>query len=205
MYRRLRRPAKRRPSARRTTARRSTTSSSMSSVRSSMTSGCRRRPPSPGQRSASRRSRAGRTALRRRQGPAHQDVSDDILGYGPIDRLLKDEEVSEVMLQQRARRRLRARRQLERRAPASSTKYIFAASSTRSWARSDAASTNRTRCATPVARRSRVNAVVHPLAVGGPFLTSKFAKEKLQVDDLIRYGTLSATQPASFRPAWSAD
>jgi Flp pilus assembly CpaF family ATPase len=47
--------------------------------------------------------------------------------------------------------------------------------------------------------------VVHPLAVGGPFLTSKFAKEKLQVDDLIRYGTLSATQPASFRPAWSAD
>src|SRR3546814_2170105 len=27
-----------------------------------------------------------------------QDVSDDILGYGPIDRLLKDEEISEVMV-----------------------------------------------------------------------------------------------------------
>src|SRR3954449_9565833 len=27
-----------------------------------------------------------------------QDVSDDVLGYGPIDRLLKDEEVSEVMV-----------------------------------------------------------------------------------------------------------
>src|SRR5687767_6083452 len=26
-----------------------------------------------------------------------QDVSDDILGYGPIDRILQDEEVSEVM------------------------------------------------------------------------------------------------------------
>src|SRR5690349_9518174 len=26
-----------------------------------------------------------------------QDVSDDILGYGPIDRILKDDEVSEVM------------------------------------------------------------------------------------------------------------
>src|SRR6186997_1319939 len=26
-----------------------------------------------------------------------QDVSDDILGYGPIDRLLKDEDISEVM------------------------------------------------------------------------------------------------------------
>src|SRR5262245_37280666 len=27
-----------------------------------------------------------------------QDVSDDILGYGPIDRLLKDEEITEVMV-----------------------------------------------------------------------------------------------------------
>ena len=35
--------------------------------------------------------------------------------------------------------------------------------------------------------------MVHPLAIGGPFLTiRKFAKEKLQVDDLIRYGTLNA-------------
>ena len=27
-----------------------------------------------------------------------QDVSDDILGYGPIDRLLKDDDVTEVMV-----------------------------------------------------------------------------------------------------------
>ena len=27
-----------------------------------------------------------------------QDVSDDILGYGPIDRLLKDEDITEVMV-----------------------------------------------------------------------------------------------------------
>src|SRR3954468_13152253 len=27
-----------------------------------------------------------------------QDVSDDILGYGPIDRLLKDEDVTEIMV-----------------------------------------------------------------------------------------------------------
>ena len=40
---------------------------------------------------------------------------------------------------------------------------------------------------------SRVNAVIHPLAIGGPFLTiRKFSKEKLQVDDLIRFGTLNA-------------
>ena len=39
---------------------------------------------------------------------------------------------------------------------------------------------------------SRVNAVVAPLAVGGPFLTiRKFAADPLRIDDLIRFGTLS--------------
>ena len=40
---------------------------------------------------------------------------------------------------------------------------------------------------------SRVNAVIHPLAIGGPFLTiRKFAKDPFQVDDLIRFGTFNA-------------
>src|SRR5262249_56856402 len=40
---------------------------------------------------------------------------------------------------------------------------------------------------------SRVNAVIHPLAIGGPVLTiPKFTKEQLQVDDLIRLRTLNA-------------
>ena len=39
-----------------------------------------------------------------------QDVSDDILGYGPIDRLLKDEDITEVMVQRPRRRVHRARR-----------------------------------------------------------------------------------------------
>jgi len=39
-----------------------------------------------------------RAVVGRRQGPAHPDVSDDILGYGPIDRLLKDDDVTEVMV-----------------------------------------------------------------------------------------------------------
>ncbi len=37
---------------------------------------------------------------------------------------------------------------------------------------------------------SRVNAVIHPLAIGGPFLTiRKFSKDPYQIDDLIRFGT----------------
>ena len=40
---------------------------------------------------------------------------------------------------------------------------------------------------------SRVNAVIHPLAIGGPFLTiRKFSKDPFQIDDLIRFGTLNA-------------
>jgi pilus assembly protein CpaF len=40
---------------------------------------------------------------------------------------------------------------------------------------------------------SRVNAVIPPLAIDGPFLTiRKFAKDPLQVDDLIRFGSLNA-------------
>src|SRR3546814_8696492 len=40
---------------------------------------------------------------------------------------------------------------------------------------------------------SRVNAVIHPLTVGGPFLTiRKFSKDPYQIDDLIRFGTLNA-------------
>jgi pilus assembly protein CpaF len=46
-----------------------------------------------------------------------------------------------------------------------------------------------------------VNAVIHPLAIGGPFLTiRKFSKDPLQVDDLIRFGTLNP-QSARFLEA----
>ena len=40
---------------------------------------------------------------------------------------------------------------------------------------------------------SRVNAVIPPLSIGGPFLTiRKFSTDPFQVDDLIRFGTLNA-------------
>ena len=40
---------------------------------------------------------------------------------------------------------------------------------------------------------SRVNAIISPLSIGGPFLTiRKFKADPLQVDDLIRFGTFDA-------------
>ena len=124
-----------------------------------------------------------------------QDVSDDILGYGPIDRLLKDEDVTEVMVNGPDSVYVERSGKLEKdRRPASSTRPTCAASSTRSSARSAAASTSRRRwCDARLPDGSRVNAVIHPLAIGGPFLTiRKFSKDPLQIDDLIRFGTLNA-------------
>ena len=111
-----------------------------------------------------------------------QDVSDDILGYGPIDRLLKDEDVTEVMVNGPDIGLRRAHRQArEDRRHASSTRRTSAASSTRSSARSAGASTSRRRMVDArLPDGSRVNAVIHPLAIGGPFLTiRKFSKDPL--------------------------
>jgi pilus assembly protein CpaF len=123
-----------------------------------------------------------------------QDVSDDILGYGPIDRLLKDEEVSEVMVN------------------GPDSVYVERAGRIEKTVASFVDETHLRRIidkiVSQVGRRideavpmvdarlpdgSRVNAVIHPLAVGGPFLTiRKFSKDPYQIDDLIRFGTLNA-------------
>ena len=82
-------------------ARRSTTTSSTSSARSSTTSASSeddlRRRVHEQLHAALAQERAPLSAADKAQ--LIQDVSDDILGYGPIDRLLKDEDVTEVMVQ----------------------------------------------------------------------------------------------------------
>jgi len=124
-----------------------------------------------------------------------QDVSDDILGYGPIDKLLNDETVTEIMV--------------------NGPNQVYVEQSGNLTLNSAANFVDEThlrrvieKIVSQVGRRidessplvdarlpdgSRVNAVIHPLAVGGPFLTiRKFSKEKLRIDDLIRFGTLDA-------------
>ncbi|MDE0805157.1 MAG: CpaF family protein [Acidimicrobiales bacterium] len=123
-----------------------------------------------------------------------QDVSDDILGYGPIDRLLKDESITEVMV--------------------NGPEQVFVEQDGRI-TKSDATFVDDTHLrriidkivgqigrrideATPMVDArlpdgSRVNAVIPPLSIGGPFLTiRKFSTDPFQVDDLIRFGTLNA-------------
>jgi pilus assembly protein CpaF len=117
-----------------------------------------------------------------------QDVSDDILGYGPIDRLLKDDDVSEVMCNGPDQVYVERNGKLE----LSSATFVDDVHLRRIIDKIVIDEANPL-CDARLPDGSRVNAVVHPLAIGGPFLTiRKFAREKLQIDDLIRFGTLNA-------------
>ncbi|MFP5256583.1 MAG: CpaF family protein [Acidimicrobiia bacterium] len=123
-----------------------------------------------------------------------QDVSDDILGYGPIDRLLKDEEVSEVMVNGPEAVYVERAGRIER----TQASFVDETHLRRIIDKIVSQVGRRIDEAVPMVDArlpdgSRVNAVIHPLAVGGPFLTiRKFSKDPYQIDDLIRFGTLNA-------------
>src|SRR6478672_9950674 len=97
-----------------------------------------------------------------------QDVSDDVLGYGPIDAYLRDPEVTEVMVNGPEAVFVERGGKITR-VPAT---FV---------------------CDARLPDGSRVNAIVHPLSIGGPFLTiRKFSAEPLGVEDLIAFGTLNS-------------
>jgi pilus assembly protein CpaF len=122
-----------------------------------------------------------------------QEISDDILGYGPIEPFLRDPEISEVMVNGPDSV------WLER-----DGKLLQAAARF-----SDEAHVRRTidKIVSRIGRRvdesspmvdarlpdgSRVNAVIPPLAIDGSSLTiRKFSADPLTVDDLIAFGSLS--------------
>ena len=122
-----------------------------------------------------------------------EQVLNDLLGFGPIQDLLDDPEVSEIMV--------------------NGPKNIFVERKGR-LSRVDTAFDNDEhvlrlieRIVQPLGRRvdadsptvdarlpdgSRVNAVVSPVAIDGPSITiRKFSKERLQIADLIRFGSLT--------------
>src|SRR5687768_17301412 len=120
-----------------------------------------------------------------------QDVSDDILGYGPIDRLLKDEEITEVMVNGPDSVYTERAGRIEK----TSASFVDETHLRRIIDKIVSQVGRRIDEAQPMVDArlpdgSRVNAVIHPLAVGGPFLTiRKFSKDPFQIDDLIRFGT----------------
>ena len=124
-----------------------------------------------------------------------QDVSDDILGYGPIDRLLRTDEITEVMVNGPDMVFVERNGKVEKTNATfvddQHLRRIIDKIVAQVGRRIDESSPL---CDARLPDGSRVNAVIHPLAIGGPFLTiRKFSKDPFQIDDLIRFGTLSAS------------
>src|SRR6266852_6208226 len=121
-----------------------------------------------------------------------QDVSDDILGYGPIDRYLRDNDVTEVMVNGPERVYIERHGKLE----VAEASFVGESHLRRIIDKIVGQIGRRIDESTPMVDArlpdgSRVNAVIHPLAIGGPFLTiRKFAADPFTVDDLIGFGTL---------------
>ncbi len=124
-----------------------------------------------------------------------QDVSDDILGYGPIDKLLKDEDVTEVMVNGPELVFVERGGKLTK---DDTIRFIDADHVRRVIDKIVSEVGRRVDESTPMVDArlpdgSRVNAVISPLSIGGPFLTiRKFAADPLQIDDLIRFGSVNA-------------
>ncbi len=142
-----------------------------------------------------------RTHLQQEAGLSREDreqiaaeIADDIFGYGPLERLLPDQTISEIMVNGPHEI------WIERRGLLSRTELRF----------SDESHLRRiiTKMVGQIGRRidesspmvearlpdgSRVHAIVPPLSLTGPLLTiRKFAQNRFAMDELVQIGTLSA-------------
>jgi pilus assembly protein CpaF len=141
---------------------------------------------------------AGEVPGREAQETLVQELCDEALGLGPLERLLSDPDVSEIMVVDAhtifAERRGRIEHTGLRFTDDDSVRAVIE------------------RIVTPLGRRidessplvdarlrdgSRVNAVIPPLAIKGPCITiRKFAKDPLTMADLTRFGSMTAQMAA---------
>ena len=121
------------------------------------------------------------------------EVANDVLGYGPIQVLLDDESVTEVMVNGEERIYVERNGRLE----LSGARFVSDEHLRRVIERIVSQVGRRIDESSPMvdarlADGSRVNAIIPPLAVKGATLTiRKFAKDPYQVDDLINFGTMT--------------
>jgi pilus assembly protein CpaF len=119
------------------------------------------------------------------------EIASDVLGYGPIDPLLNDPEVTEVMVNGPYDVFVEKSGKLTK----SDIRFVDETHLRRIIDKIVGQIGRRVDEATPMVDArlpdgSRVNAVIHPLALGGPFLTiRKFAVDPFTEQDLIKFGT----------------
>ena len=123
-----------------------------------------------------------------------KQLTDDILGYGPLEQLLADDSVTEVMVNSADHVYIERNGKLE---PAP-VRFVDDAHVMRIIDKIVSQVGRRVDEASPMVDArlpdgSRVNAVIPPLSLTGPTLTiRKFARDPYTINDLISFGSLSA-------------
>ncbi|MFT4065073.1 ATPase, T2SS/T4P/T4SS family [Paraburkholderia sp.] len=132
-----------------------------------------------------------------------KSIFDEVIGLGPLESLLADESITEIMVNRYNEIFIERGGQLSR----SSTIFTDDQAVLGAIERIVAPLGRRIDESSPMVDArlkdgSRVNAVIPPLALKGPNITiRKFSKRKLQGEDLVRFGSLSAQMLAFLRVA----
>jgi pilus assembly protein CpaF len=122
-----------------------------------------------------------------------RDITDDILGYGPLEPLLRDDSITEVMVNNHDRVYIERRGKIE----AAEATFVDNAHLLRIIDKIVSQVGRRVDEASPMVDArlpdgSRVNAIIPPLSLRGPTLTiRKFSRDPYTMDDLIEFGTVS--------------
>ena len=127
------------------------------------------------------------------------EITDDVVGYGPLERLLADESVSEIMVNGPheiwVERQGRLYQTTLRFNDDSHLRRIINKMVAQVGRRIDESSPM---VDARLPDGSRVNAVIAPLSLSGPLLTvRKFAQKRFDLEELVRIGTLSR-EPLEF-------
>jgi pilus assembly protein CpaF len=122
-----------------------------------------------------------------------REITDDILGYGPLEPLLRDDSITEVMVNNHDRVYIERHGKIE----AAEATFVDNAHLLRIIDKIVSQVGRRVDEASPMVDArlpdgSRVNAIIPPLSLRGPTLTiRKFSRDPYTMDDLIDFGTLS--------------
>ena len=122
-----------------------------------------------------------------------RELRDDILGYGPLEPLLRDDEISEIMVNAADEVYVERKGRLQE----VQVPFLDDAHVLRIVDKIVSQVGRRVDESSPMVDArlpdgSRVNAIIPPLALKGPTLTiRKFSADPLTVDDLIRFGSLT--------------
>jgi pilus assembly protein CpaF len=122
-----------------------------------------------------------------------RELTDDILGYGPLERLLADDTVTEVMVNGAQHVYVERAGKIERAA----ARFVDDAHLMRIIDKIVSQVGRRIDESSPMVDArlpdgSRVNAIIPPLALTGPTLTvRKFSRDPYTINDLISFGTIS--------------